>query len=153
MQDFHSDLQVGALKKKMYDFLDFHSLLVLSTVGEGEIPESAILEYVVEEDLSIYFATSRDSRKARNLLHHNTNIAAVIGFYEEKTMQYEGQAQLVPEKALPEQLKERLMTRGKRSHKPSEGEFMYFKVNPRFVRLTDVSVSPWNIEEVRLSTD
>ena len=72
----------------------------------------------------------------------------VIGFYEEKTLQYEGRAHLLTEKSLPNELKQRLMTRGKPSHKPSKEDFMYFKITPGSIRLTDVSSDPWHLEEL-----
>ena len=150
MQQYNSDLKKGALLKRIYEFLAQRSVMVLSTVAVDNVPESEMLDYVIEEDFSIYFCTSKEARKYENLTNNSDKVALVVGFYEELTLQYEGVAKLVKEKEIPELISKQLREKGRKSHKSSGRDFVYFKIMPRFLRMTDVSESPWSVNEVRI---
>jgi len=73
----------------VYDFIKRHRLAVISTVSSKIAPEAALIGIAVSLDLEIIFDTVKTSRKYKNLLG-NPNVALVIGWENESTVQYEG---------------------------------------------------------------
>lgn len=68
------------------------SLGVFSTVSEAGKPESAIMYYICDDSLNIYFVTRSESRKYKNLVK-NPHIAFVVSSeHPPKTIQLEGTA-------------------------------------------------------------
>ncbi|HWW42566.1 pyridoxamine 5'-phosphate oxidase family protein, partial [Pedobacter sp.] len=80
-------------KEFLYDFIRQNKFGVLATVSPGNTPESAYVGIAVTPDLKIIFDTVSDSRKYKNL-QLNPNISFVIGWDNEKTIQYEGTAKV-----------------------------------------------------------
>jgi pyridoxine/pyridoxamine 5'-phosphate oxidase len=78
-------------KAKLYNFVKQHKLAVISTVTADGKPGSAVVGIAVSEELEIVFDTLKTSRKYKNILH-NPNLALVIGWDNETTVQYEGVA-------------------------------------------------------------
>jgi general stress protein 26 len=70
-------------------FLRKHRLGVLSTVSPEGKPEAAVVGIAITDDLEILFDTLTTTRKIRNL-RRSRNIAFVIGWDEEITVQVEG---------------------------------------------------------------
>lgn len=70
-------------------FLQKHRLGVLSTVSPAGAPEAAVVGIAVTDRLEIIFDTLADTRKCVNL-RKNPQIAFVIGWDEEITVQCEG---------------------------------------------------------------
>jgi general stress protein 26 len=89
-------MTVGAEDKLQVSiFLKSHRLAVIATNATlDQSPESALIAFVEDDDLSLYFQTSRYSRKANNLMLRQA-ISLVIGLDLEEmaTLQYEGTAQ------------------------------------------------------------
>ncbi len=77
-------------KKILKEFLRKNKLAVLSTVSSGK-PQSAVLEFSETDDLEIVFDTLSTSRKYKNL-KNDKNVSLVIGWDENVTVQYEGEA-------------------------------------------------------------
>ena len=73
----------------MLAFLRKHRLGVLSTVSPEGKPEAAVVGIAITDDLEIVFDTLETTRKVRNL-RRSRNIAFVIGWDEEITVQLEG---------------------------------------------------------------
>ncbi len=72
---------------------------VVSTVSTQNMPEAATVFYWIDETgsnrFNVYFITHRHSRKFANLLN-NHHVAIVVGAaFEPRTMQIEGEAELV----------------------------------------------------------
>ncbi|BAU55466.1 pyridoxamine 5'-phosphate oxidase family protein [Mucilaginibacter gotjawali] len=76
-------------KEFLYNFIKQHRLAVISTTSKKNKPEAALIGFAVSEELEIVFDTVKTSRKYQNLLH-NPNVAIVIGWDNETTVQYEG---------------------------------------------------------------
>lgn len=70
-------------------FLAGHRLAVLASVAEADQPEAALVGIAVTPALELVFDTVRSSRKYRNL-QQRSKVAAVIGWDDERTVQYEG---------------------------------------------------------------
>jgi general stress protein 26 len=75
----------------IYDFIKQHCLAVLSTLSDGNKPEAALIGIAVSENLEVIFDTVKTSRKYKNLVK-NPEVALVIGWDNETTVQYEGVA-------------------------------------------------------------
>ncbi len=75
----------------LYRFIASHDLAVLGTTSSADTPECALVGIAVTPSLEIVFDTVNTSRKYRNLMHR-PSAAFVIGWENEITLQYEGEA-------------------------------------------------------------
>jgi len=75
----------------IYHQLKQYRLAVLATVWDDYQPEAAVIGIAVTRQLEILFDTVRTSRKYRNLITQ-PKVALVIGWDNETTIQYEGEA-------------------------------------------------------------
>src|SRR6266446_2505475 len=81
-------------KEDLTGFIHKHSLAVISTFAFGsEFPESAVIEFA-DDGLELIFDTHSTSRKYENI-QMSPKVSFVIGWDEAKTVQYEGEAQLL----------------------------------------------------------
>ncbi len=130
----------------LYRFLLQCKLGVLATVGDANVPQSALVGIAVTESLEIVFDTVRSSRKYPNLIARPA-CSFVIGWTGEQTVQYEGRAdelrggdleyfQHLYFKIWPEC----------RSHL-SWPDIVYFVVRPGWVRYSDFDQNPPLIRE------
>lgn len=127
-------------KSKILEFAKSHNLCVIATSVDN-IPESAIVDFVITNDLEIIFNTFTTSKKYKNL-KINPNVALVIGFGNDlKTLQCEGIAI-----ELEGHDKEKVMS----AYGDNMGFFRrwkikdmkYFRVIPKWMRLSDFSDFP-----------
>jgi uncharacterized pyridoxamine 5'-phosphate oxidase family protein len=134
-------------KDFVYDFLSRHKLAVLSTVNEHWKPESALVGIAVSENLEIIFDTANTTRKYRNILH-NPNVALVIGWDDETTIQFEGTAEELTGPGA-DKYKEayfRAFPDG-RNRAVTWNGIVHFKVTPRWLRCSHFN-EPKTIEEI-----
>jgi PPOX class probable F420-dependent enzyme len=68
-----------------------HRLAVVSTVGPGGAPQSAVVGCAISDALEIVFDTLEDTRKARNL-RRDPRVSAVVGWDRDVTAQIDGVA-------------------------------------------------------------
>ena len=135
-------------KKIIINFIKKHIIGVVSTVTADNKPESAVVEFSETEDLEIIFNTLSDSRKYKNLQTKN-NVAVVIGWDEDITVQYEGE---VFELSGEELAKYKEIFFKKLPHarkwKKVKG-ITFFKVVPKWIRYSDLRKHPWDVFEIR----
>jgi pyridoxine/pyridoxamine 5'-phosphate oxidase len=119
-------------KEELYAYLASRNLAVLATINAEYAPEAALVGYAVTPQLEIVFDTVKSSRKYPNLMA-NPKIALVIGWDDEVTVQYEGEAEPARQKdreiyfrAFPDG-RERLKWPG----------IVHFKIRPRWIRYCD----------------
>lgn len=135
--------------KKIAEFIKEHHLAALATVSADFLPEAAVMGIYANDDLEIFFGTTKASRKYENLLR-NPRVALVIGWDKGKTVQYEGAAAEMS----PEASEEMLKTAG--AALPSAAKYVhpdeaaYFKVSPKWVRYSDSSRDPIESYEAAL---
>jgi uncharacterized pyridoxamine 5'-phosphate oxidase family protein len=135
-------------KKLLYEYIKNHKLAVISTVAKNGMPQSSIIGMVVTKNLEIICSSFNTSRKYQNL-KTNPKVALVIGWEKGKTLQYEGVAEEVDNKLLDDALETHL--KGARSiakYVPREFGVVY-KITPKWMRFTDLSVEPWERFEVK----
>ena len=128
-------------------FVKQHRLAVVSTISAKSKPEAAVVEYGELEDLTIIIDTLKTSRKYKNL-QTNKSVAVVIGWDEDKTLQIDGIASELNGQEL-ERAKVAYFSKNDRAKKwESRPDIAYFAINPDWLRYSDVSKSPWQIEEI-----
>lgn len=79
------------LHQFVYEFIASRRYGVISSIGPGGEPQSALVGIAVSPQLEIVFDTVKTSRKYPNL-KADSRIAVVIGWEGEQTVQYEGAA-------------------------------------------------------------
>lgn len=130
------------------EFLKTQRFAVVATTFNGE-PQAATVAFSCRNDFEIIFGTYYTTRKFRNL-KQNPKIAVVVGWDESVTVQLEGTA---------EELHGELLNECKRIHveknPASEAyanmeENRYFKVQPNWIRYTDISALPEFVVEIEV---
>lgn len=135
----------------LYNFIRQHKYAVLSTVSKDNMPESAVVGFIVTPDLKIFFDTVSNSRKYKNLIL-NSNISFVIGWDKEQTIQYEGTAKIPNHKELDVLLKSyfQVFSDGI-NRKKNWKNITYFSVEPKWIRYSDFNKSIPRIEELNFN--
>jgi general stress protein 26 len=78
-------------REELYAFIARHRYGVVASSSANGAPESALVGIAVSPDLEIYFDTTGDTRKAKNL-RRDPRISIVIGWDNEQSVQLEGVA-------------------------------------------------------------
>ena len=136
------------MKDLIYQFIAEQKLGVVSTVNAGNKPEAAVVGIAVSEELEIVFDTVKSSRKYQNILH-NANVALVIGWDEEITVQYEGIAEVLGGDSEADRLREiyyRTYPDGRERAATWPG-LIHIKVIPKWIRYSNFN-EPLLIEEM-----
>jgi hypothetical protein len=133
-------------KQKILDFLNNHTLAVIATCHPDGTPEAAVIDFSIRDDLELVFDTFNQTRKYSNLLAKR-GVALVVGWDQNITVQYEGDAFEVPAPAVAQYQKEHL------DKVPFEGRYIeegavMFKVIPRWIRFSDFTKEPPEIIEI-----
>jgi pyridoxine/pyridoxamine 5'-phosphate oxidase len=123
-------------KAELLDFLQKHRLGVLATVSPNGDPEAAVVGIAVTDRLELVFDTLDTTRKCHNLRNH-ANIALVIGWDEEMTVQVEGIAD-EPAGAELDRLKTTYFAvYPDGESRQSWSGITYFRVRPTWARYSD----------------
>lgn len=93
------------MKDAIYQFISQNKLAVVSTIGKDGKPESALVGIAVSTNLEIIFDTIKTSRKYQNILA-DKHVAVVVGWDNETTVQYEGDAEVLGNDAISDQYRE-----------------------------------------------
>lgn len=76
-------------------FLTDNRLAVISTVSHHSTPQSAFIYYVVDENYDIYFITTKESRKLKNILENNLVALVIAQEVEPYELQIEGIGEVI----------------------------------------------------------
>ena len=132
-------------KARILEFTRKNKLCVVSTSVDNQ-PESALVDFIINDDLEIVFNTYTTSRNYKNLLI-NPRVSIVTGFGETlETLQYEGIARELgghEEGEIMAQHRDTLefFRRWKIDN------MKYFRVQPTKIKLSDFSQFPPKILE------
>ncbi len=136
-------------KQIILDFIKRHNLGVIATADLNGKPEAAVLEFGETDDLELIFDAFASSRKCRNI-EKNKRVAFVIGWDDNITVQYEGEAEELRGEEL-EKYKQKYFAKNPRAKKWEGREgIIYFRIRPRWIRYSDLNKSPWEIFEIEL---
>ncbi len=130
----------------LYGFLLLCKLGVLSTIGDTNVPQSALVGIAVTDKLEIVFDTVKSSRKYPNLIARS-KCSFVIGWTGEQTVQYEGHAYELSGAELQQYQKMYFEAWPEcRAHLSWPG-IVYFVVRPRWIRYSDFEQTPALLQE------
>jgi general stress protein 26 len=131
-------------KQFVFNFLNTRELTVIASVTSEGMPESAVMEFAITEDLTIIFDTANTTRKYHNL-KSNARVAFAFGGEEGDTIQYEGIADEVVGQQR-EQYRDVFLKKNPDAKKwDMLPETVYFKVVPTWIRYTAMGKEPWEI--------
>jgi uncharacterized pyridoxamine 5'-phosphate oxidase family protein len=135
-------------KRVILEFLRKHTLAVIATCHRNGTPEAATVDFSVRDNLEIVFDTFKDTRKFDNLAER-PGVAFVVGWNDNITVQYEGEATRVPAADIEQYQDAHL------DSVPAEREFLergavMFKATPRWIRYSDFNKEPPELIEVQL---
>lgn len=135
-------------KQRLLEFLGANRLGVLSTIGSGGEPQSALVGIAVTPEFEIVFDCVARSRKFANL-QRDARAAFVIGWQGEVTVQFEGAAKQISSTELGKyhDIYFQAFPDGPMRFK-WEG-ISYFVVTPKWIRYSDFDKSPPEIEEFK----
>jgi general stress protein 26 len=123
------------MKDLIYQFITQQQLAVVSTTNNRGNPESALVGIAVSISLEIIFDTVTTSRKYQNILR-NPNVAVVIGWEDEITVQYEGHAMVLGNDGDADNMREiyyRAYPDGRERADTWPG-LVHIKVSPKWIR-------------------
>jgi uncharacterized protein YhbP (UPF0306 family) len=136
-------------RRELLEFLRNQRWAVEASVAPAGAPQAALVGFVANERLELFFDTLGTTRKLQNL-RRNPKIALVIGGWtpgDERTLQYEGLAD-EPRGAELEQLKALYFARfpdgRERQTWPS---LVYVRARPTWMRFSDYNRDPPEIVE------
>lgn len=137
-------------KTELLNFLKQHDLMMLSTIGATGSPQAAVVEFGELDDLSLIFDTLTTSRKYKNL-QRTKNVAVVIGWDDNRTVQIEGEAREL-KGADQKQAKQAYFAKNPRAQKwESRENVAYFVIRPLWIRYSDLNQDPWYIKEIKIN--
>jgi hypothetical protein len=135
---------------EVIEFLRGHRLAVEASLSEQSGPQAAVVGFVVSDACELFFDTSSSSRKCQNL-RVDPRIALVVGWDDERTVQYEGIAD-EPGGVELARLKE-LYFDAFPDGRERQGwaDITYFRVRPRWLRFSDFSGAEPRATELRFA--
>jgi PPOX class probable F420-dependent enzyme len=133
-------------KSTLVEFIRERAMGVVSTMSPAGAPEAALVNLAVTDDLELVFYTLQDARKCQNL-RRNPKIAVVIGWEDDRTLQYEGVAD-EPYGSVLDRLKELYAAaRPDARAQMAWPGLTYVRVRPKWLRLSNYG-HPWSVEEM-----
>lgn len=143
-------------RKKILTVLNRFYLTVIATANaENANPECALVAYVFNDKLELFFQTNRYSRKAVNL-RQNPHVAFVMGLAlnDLVTVQYQGRAtQLTGAKEI-EECRQMFIDRKSPTASPKYLEHpdaIYFKIVPTWIACCDYSQAKPHVIELHFT--
>lgn len=139
---------MNVTKDEILEFANKYEVCVVSTSADN-MPESAIVGFVLTDEMEIIFNTYTTSRKYKNLTI-NPRVSVVIGFGDKlKTLQCEGVAQELEghdEGSVMSKYRDHLGFFSRWKVK----DMRYFKVRLTWARLSDFSEYPPKELEIKI---
>jgi pyridoxine/pyridoxamine 5'-phosphate oxidase len=130
----------------IYQFIATRKLGVLGSLSPEGRPQSALVGIAVSPELEIIFDTVKSSRKYRNLISNHA-ASFVVGWTDEITLQYEGEAHELVGSELERNQEIYFATWPDGPSRLSWPGITYFVVLPKWIRYSDFNQNPAQIEE------
>lgn len=135
--------------KFLFDFIKKHKLGVVASVSGDCLPQAAVVGIAVTEDLELVCSSFITSRKYKNL-KTNPNVAVVIGWEQDRTVQYEGVAEeLDVDEGENDPLRTILADIPSIAKYIPREHKVFYKIKPKWIRFSDLSVEPWDRFEIK----
>ncbi len=127
-------------KRMILEFLRKHTLAVIATCHRNGKPEAATIDFSVRDNLEVVFSTFKETRKFDNLAER-PGVAFVVGWSDNITVQYEGEATRVPAADI-EEYQEAYLNSLPPAREFIERGAVMFKTTPRWIRYSDFNQEP-----------
>ncbi len=131
---------------QLLSFMRAQPWAIEASVSADGAPQAAVINVAITDRWELIFDTVTQSRKHQNLVR-NARVAFVIGCERERTVQYEGVADLPTESELPAiqaYYFERFPDGPTRQSWPG---LVYWRVRPTWIRYSNFNVNPPIIQE------
>jgi general stress protein 26 len=137
------------MKELVYQFIKQHPMAVVSTINSGGKPEAALVGIAVSGNLEIIFDTVTSSRKYNNVLI-NPTVAIVVGWEDETTLQYEGDAEILGDDVASDNYRQLYFAAWPDGRERAETwpGLVHIKIKPRWLRYSNFN-EPVIIEEIQ----
>ena len=136
-----------SVKQLITELLEKETLAVISTVSSNNTPQAAVVEFGQTDKLELIFDTFSGSRKYQNLLHNN-QVAVVIGWDNNVTVQYEGLATELAGDELAQYKSIYFQKNPDAKRWDKYPDIKHFKITPTWIRYSDLSHKPWTVLEL-----
>jgi general stress protein 26 len=134
-------------QEKILDFLSLHDECVIATLGETG-PEAATVGFSETPKLELTIGTSNKSRKFQNIMQ-DPQVAVVVGFSGDITVQFEGTARVLGGSELAERQKLHFRKIPGVAHYKDDPDQTYLSITPSWVRYTNYGQDGEPVEELR----
>lgn len=138
-------------RQDIVDFVRTCALGVVATQGPNGHPQAALVMIAVTERAEIIFDTGRDSRKYANL-QRSPQIAIVVGWDDEVTLQLEGTARIVTGAEVGHYAPIYLAQHPEAAEREPLSSIVMVVVTPHWARLSDLRPETFSITETTLPT-
>jgi PPOX class probable F420-dependent enzyme len=136
-------------RSQLVAFIRRRGLAVVATRGPDGAPEAALVGVAATDGAEIIFDTSVRSRKYRNIQAF-PQVALVIGWDDEVTVQCEGTAHLLAGSERDRCLRAYLDQYPDGRQRAEDPEIAHVRIRPRWVRHSDYRPASFEIDETRL---
>ena len=133
-----------ALRSKILEVLQHHHTMTLATIRPDGYPQATTVNYIHDDDLSLYFATDATSQKSGNIKRNNKVSVAIASetqdFYKLRGLSMSGIATKVAEKQRAEELSLRLfraLPQSKRYVPEDPQRLAVYQITPVAIALVD----------------
>jgi pyridoxine/pyridoxamine 5'-phosphate oxidase len=137
-------------RAELLAFLRRRRLAVVATVAPGGAPEAALVGFAVTDELEIVFDTALATRKVANL-RASSNIALVVGWDGEATVQLEGMADFPASAELGPLQSAYFAAYPEGVARAADHSIGFVRVRLTWARLSDFAARPPRIEELVLT--
>ena len=135
-------------KPEILQYLQTHSLSVLSTVGNNSKPESAVMAFIAQSDFTFLMFTEKQSRKWQNFTVNSQASMVVGGLNDDPSVQLDGKIQVLDKERGETAKKQALSLHPEWSEYFSSPTGAWFAFTPTWLRYLDFSKSPPETVEI-----
>lgn len=122
----------------------FHECVIATVCVEMQ-PEAATVGFSYDEDFKFMIASNKSTRKAKNI-EANNKVALVVGFDGPKTVQIEGEAQVVDKEGMLGRIELHFSKVPRAKDFDGEEGQTYYLITPTWLKFTDYTKSPDTFE-------
>jgi len=137
-------------RSSLASFVQQRGLAVLASTSERGEPQAALVGVTATDQGEIVFDTLVSSRKYANL-RRNSQVALVIGWDDEQTVQLEGIAEEIKDPAQDPAVAAYYEQYPDGRERATWPEIAYIRVTPVWARYSDYTTDPPNVEEIQLT--
>jgi pyridoxine/pyridoxamine 5'-phosphate oxidase len=142
MREHHQRLTAAEL----LSYLRSQPWAIEASVSPDGAPQAAVIGVAITDGLELVFDTVTQSRKHQNLVK-NPRIALVIGWEHERTVQYEGIAEIPTAAELPQVQACYFGRFPDGAGRQTWPGLVYWRVRPTWIRYSNFNVNPPIIQE------